>query len=261
MENESAITVEEVVTIMKENDYFFSPEQRIESLKKLLTTRMKKTRKNISSRLCSLQEDFSTGAHGHVPLASGYCGLLTSDGFVVTNNHLIENTQRPPQMDLRLISSGRDTDLFDPLIRVTLPQHDLALLRLLRPNWSGRPVIKLAQNGPKIGQHLIVQGPENKHGKVLRKSDCLQSEQGEESFEDTLVTDIVAQKGWSGSPVLNKEGALAAVCSYGMQLPEMMEMIPTGLEHLDIGFLGIRKIKYVRMLIEKALEEIPQITF
>jgi len=136
-------------------------------------------------------------------LGSGF--IIDKDGFVVTNNHVIEDAD---QIKVKL----KDEREFDATIVGRDPNTDIALLKIT----SGQdlPVAKLGNSDElKVGQwvvaigspfgleHTVTAGIVSAKGRVI----------GSGPYDDFIQTDASINPGNSGGPLLNLQGEVVGI--------------------------------------------------
>ena len=136
-------------------------------------------------------------------LGSGF--IIDEDGFVVTNNHVIEDAD---QIKVKL----KDEHEFDAKIVGRDPNTDLALLKI--ESDEKLPTIKLGDSDAlKVGQwvvaigspfgleHTVTAGIVSAKGRVI----------GSGPYDDFIQTDASINPGNSGGPLLNLEGEVVGI--------------------------------------------------
>ena len=136
-------------------------------------------------------------------LGSGF--IIDEDGFVVTNNHVIEDAD---QIKVKL----KDEHEFDAKIVGRDPNTDLALLKI--ESGENLPTIKLGDSDAlKVGQwvvaigspfgleHTVTAGIVSAKGRVI----------GSGPYDDFIQTDASINPGNSGGPLLNLNGEVIGI--------------------------------------------------
>jgi serine protease Do len=129
--------------------------------------------------------------------------FVSSDGFIVTNNHVIENSDQLKvslddgrMLDARLI--GRD------------PRTDLALLKV---EGGPFPFARFAQHEPRIGDWVLAVG--NPFGLGGTVTSGIVSARGRDigsgPYDDFLQIDAPVNQGNSGGPTFNLAGEVVGV--------------------------------------------------
>ena len=139
-------------------------------------------------------------------LGSGF--LISADGYIVTNNHVIENA------DTIKVSIGGKTkadDLIEAEVIGTDPETDLALLKIKAENL---PYLNFGDSDAlEVGEWVVAIGsPLGLHhtvtsGIVSAKGRNIQSG----SYDDFLQTDASINRGNSGGPLLNMAGEVIGI--------------------------------------------------
>lgn len=144
--------------------------------------------------------------------------ILTSDGLVLTNNHVVRGSTRMVVVDA-------DTgDRYDAKVLGTAPTKDVALIKLVgakglttvRTGNSdtvkvGDPVVALGNAGGKGGRPSVVPGNVVALGRSITASD--QSGQESQRLSNLIQTDANIVPGDSGGPLANANGEVIAVNS------------------------------------------------
>jgi serine protease Do len=136
-------------------------------------------------------------------LGSGF--IIDEDGFVVTNNHVIEDAD---QIKVKL----KDEHEFDAKIVGRDPNTDIALLKI--ESAQNLPTIKLGDSDAlKVGQwvvaigspfgleHTVTAGIVSAKGRVI----------GSGPYDDFIQTDASINPGNSGGPLLNLKGEVIGI--------------------------------------------------
>jgi len=151
-----------------------------------------------------LQQDM----HG---IGSGF--IVRSDGYIVTNNHVVENA-RQLQVILR-----DETKTYDARIVGTSPEDDVAVLKVDAQNlpalsWGDSNALKVGQLAIAIGSPL---GQQNSVTKgvisALHRSISVPdpTSGGTETILNAIQTDAQINPGNSGGPLLNSAGQVVGV--------------------------------------------------
>jgi len=136
-------------------------------------------------------------------LGSGF--IFDEEGFVVTNNHVIEDAD---QIKVKL----KDDREFDAKIMGRDPNTDLALLKI--ESGENLPTVKLGDSDAlKVGQwvvaigspfgleHTVTAGIVSAKGRVI----------GSGPYDDFIQTDASINPGNSGGPLLNLKGEVVGI--------------------------------------------------
>ena len=140
-------------------------------------------------------------------MGSGF--ILTSDGYIVTNNHVVENAR---QVMVRL----PDRQEFDAEVIGTDPRSDLAVLKI---DAKRLPTLELAsEDDIKVGQWVLAIGSPFSldfsvtAGIVSALGRSLPTETGD-NYVPFIQTDVAINPGNSGGPLFNLDGEVIGVNS------------------------------------------------
>lgn len=140
---------------------------------------------------------------GEISNGSGF--IISSDGYVVTNNHVIENSGE-------ITIETNDGLKYKPKIVGVDKKSDIAVLKI-NPNKNLTAVKFGDSNKVRVGDWIIIVGnPYGFAGSVSvgilsAKDRSINNGQG----NDFLQTDAAINKGSSGGPVFNTKGELIAI--------------------------------------------------
>jgi serine protease Do len=183
---------------------------------------------------------------------SGGSGFLISqDGYILTNNHVIEGADR-----IRVNLEGDDTDYKAEVIG-TDPSTDLALIKITSDHKL--PSIPLGDSDSlRVGEWVIAVGNPYYYehtvtvGVVSAKGRKLPDLSKDYSMDEFIQTDAAINFGNSGGPLLNANGEVVGVNSaissvgqgIGFAVPintakEILTQLKTT-GHVSRGYLGIR---------------------
>lgn len=141
-------------------------------------------------------------------LSSGSGVIITEDGFIVTNNHVIENSNR---VEVTL----NDKRTFEAQLIGTDPSTDIALLKIEGNNFSCLPFGN--SDSAKVGEWVLAVGnPFNLTSTVTagiisakaRNINIINKKYGIESF---IQTDAAVNPGNSGGALVNSKGELIGI--------------------------------------------------
>lgn len=140
-------------------------------------------------------------------MGSGF--IISEDGYVVTNNHVVENAR---QVIVRL----PDRQEFDAEVIGTDPRSDLAVLKIAGQNL---PTLSLAEDRDvKVGQWVLAIGSPFSldfsvtAGIVSALGRSLPTETGD-NYVPFIQTDVAINPGNSGGPLFNLNGEVIGVNS------------------------------------------------
>lgn len=137
-------------------------------------------------------------------LGSGF--VIEEDGYVVTNNHVVDNAT---SVQVRMA----DEREFDARVVGTDPQTDLALLKI---DAEDLPYLDLGDSDAlRVGEDVIAVGnPFGLGGTVTRGIvSALSRDINAGPYVDFIQTDAAINRGNSGGPLLNLEGEVIGVNS------------------------------------------------
>ncbi len=135
-------------------------------------------------------------------LGSGF--IISADGYVVTNNHVIENAD---QIEIEFF----DGRLMEATVVGTDPKTDIALLKV-----KAKDKLKFVRfgdsNKAKVGDWVLAIG--NPLGQGFSVSAGIISARGRAlsgSYDDFIQTDAAINRGNSGGPLFNMDGEVIGV--------------------------------------------------
>jgi len=141
-------------------------------------------------------------------VGSGSGVILTQDGFIVTNNHVVENADK-----ITVILNDKRT--FEAKLVGRDPNTDIALLKI---NASNLPFIPFGNSDDlKVGQWVLAIGnPFNLNstvtaGIVSAKARNIQIIQDTYAIESFIQTDAAVNPGNSGGALVNLKGELVGI--------------------------------------------------
>ncbi len=135
-------------------------------------------------------------------LGSGF--IISADGYVVTNNHVIENAD---QIEIEFF----DGRLMEASVVGTDPKTDIALLKVTAQD-KLRFVTFGDSNKSKVGDWVLAIG--NPLGQGFSVSAGIISARGRAlsgSYDDFIQTDAAINRGNSGGPLFNMDGEVIGV--------------------------------------------------
>jgi len=147
------------------------------------------------------------GGEPRLAPGSGSGFIISTDGFVVTNNHVIENAK-----DIRVsLADGRTVQAelkgADPSTDIAVLKIDVSGLKALSFADSGRlqpGQIAIAIGNPLGLQHSVTAGVVSALGRTLRASNG-------RLIDDIIQTDASLNPGNSGGPLVNSLGQVIGV--------------------------------------------------
>ena len=190
------------------------------------------------------------GAHQMRPrhemaLGSGF--FISADGYVVTNNHVVENAKT-------VTVTMDDGKTLDAKVIGTDPKTDLALLKITEP--GDYPFVKLAKETPRVGDWVVAIG--NPYGLGGTVTAGIISAEGRDigsgPYDSFLQIDAPINKGNSGGPTFNLKGEVVGVntaifspsggsVGIGFDIPaNTVDNVVDSLEHGGVvsrGYLGV----------------------
>ena len=146
-----------------------------------------------------------------VPAASGSGFYITSSGYILTNNHVIEGCRK-----ISLIHNGKE---FEANIIARDTKNDLAILKSdVRP----KRFYRISVEDPKLLDNVIIAGyPLGKRVSAAIKTSkgSITSLAGYGDNYSNFQTDAALNQGNSGGPIINESGNVVgvAVANYGKQ--------------------------------------------
>ncbi|TVM15890.1 peptidase [Oceanidesulfovibrio indonesiensis] len=180
-------------------------------------------------------------------LGSGF--IISEDGFIVTNNHVVEGAE---EVKVNLQNPEGDEESYDATVVGRDIETDLAVLKievernLPTLTWGDSDAMRIGQWVVAIGNpfgldHSVTAGIVSAKGRVI----------GSGPFDDFIQTDASINPGNSGGPLLNMAGEVigintAIVASgqgIGFAIPSSMAMrviaqIKTG-KPMERGWIGV----------------------
>jgi S1-C subfamily serine protease len=158
---------------------------------------------NITSTV--MQRDFFS--FGIVPRSGSGSGVIIDPkGYILTNNHVIENAQR---IEVTLSNGNK----WSGNLVGTDPYNDLAIIRIDAPSEQLQTLPLGSSQDLQVGQKVIAIGnpfglqQTLTTGIISSLGRTIRSEQGQE-MEDLIQTDAAINPGNSGGPLLDSEGKI-----------------------------------------------------
>lgn len=143
-------------------------------------------------------------AHPHMELAQGSGFIISSDGYVVTNDHVVDNaTEVTITMD--------DGKTYQAKVVGTDKKTDLALLKI--ENGANFPYVEFSKTTPRVGDWVMAVG--NPFGLGGTVTAGIVSARGRDigsgPYDDYLQIDAPVNRGNSGGPTFNLQGQVVGV--------------------------------------------------
>ncbi|WP_441512256.1 trypsin-like peptidase domain-containing protein [Bosea sp. TAF32] len=137
-------------------------------------------------------------------MAQGSGFFVSQDGYVVTNNHVVENA-----VEVQLVTDSGKT--LEAKVIGTDPRTDLALLKV--KDAGDYPYVKLGEGKPRIGDWVLAIG--NPFGLGGTVTAGIVSAQGRDigsgPYDDYMQIDAPINRGNSGGPTFNQNGEVVGV--------------------------------------------------
>jgi Do/DeqQ family serine protease len=144
-------------------------------------------------------------------MGSGSGVIIAEDGYIVTNNHVVEGADK-----IQVVLNDKRT--YDATIIGTDPSTDLALIQIKE---SGLPYITFGNSDElRIGEWVLAVGnPFNLTSTVTagivsakaRNINILQTPDGTSAIESFIQTDAAVNRGNSGGALVNTKGELVGI--------------------------------------------------
>ncbi len=176
-----------------------------------------------------------------IAVSSGSGFAVSADGYVVTNNHVIDGCNR-----IKIHLSGREVSAnvvtFDP-------KNDVALLKAeFRPS----AVLPLSKKGPKLLQDIYVAGyPFGRYVSTAVKvtKGIVSSLTGIGNNYSNMQIDAALQPGNSGGPIIDEVGNVIGVAVAKLDVVKILENYGTIPENTNFGV----KIETIRSMIDSTI--------
>jgi serine protease Do len=181
-------------------------------------------------------------------MAQGSGFFISADGYVVTNNHVVQNAK-----SVTVVTDGGKS--LHANVIGTDPKTDLALLKVTEP--GDYPFVALAKESPRVGDWVVAIG--NPFGLGGTVTAGIVSADGRDigsgPYDNYLQIDAPINKGNSGGPTFNMKGEVVGVNtaifspsggSVGLAFAIPASTVGTvvnALEHGGVvsrGYLGVR---------------------
>jgi serine protease Do len=140
----------------------------------------------------------------HVQMAQGSGFFISSDGYIVTNNHVVDHAT-----DVTVTTTDGKT--IPAKVIGTDPKTDLALLKVTEG--GDYPYVKFADKAPRVGDWVIAVGnPFGLGGTVTAGIISARGRDiGSGPYDDFLQIDAPVNRGNSGGPSFNSQGEVVGV--------------------------------------------------
>ena len=183
---------------------------------------------------------------GAMALGSGF--LISADGYIVTNNHVVEHAKS-------VTVTMDDGKTLDAKVIGTDEKTDLALLKITEP--GDYPFVKLSKDMPRVGDWVLAIGNPFELGGTVTAG--IVSAEGRDigagPYDSYLQIDAPINKGNSGGPTFNLKGEVVGVntaifspsggsVGLGFAVPaSTVDGVVAALEHggmVSRGYLGVQ---------------------
>jgi len=169
--------------------------------------------KKVTPSVVSIQLGQASGDQV-VPFAAGSGVIISADGLVLTNAHVVEGA------DVIQVQLSDKRTIRADLVG-TSPSHDIALVRL-RDTTNLHPATLGSSDAMQVGDQVVAIGnalalgdtPTVTTGIVSAKGRTLQDEQT--TLKNLIQTDAAINHGNSGGPLLNAAGQVVGINSAGI---------------------------------------------
>jgi serine protease Do len=142
--------------------------------------------------------------HPHLSMAQGSGFFISADGYIVTNNHVVDHAT-----DVTVTTIDGKT--MPAKVIGTDPKTDLALLKVTEG--GNYPFVNFASDSPRVGDWVIAVG--NPFGLGGTVTAGIVSARGRDigsgPYDDFLQIDAPVNRGNSGGPTFNSEGEVVGV--------------------------------------------------
>jgi serine protease Do len=147
--------------------------------------------------------DRDSAPHRHSTMAQGSGFFITADGYIVTNNHVVDHATEVT------ITTAEGKSMSAKVVGVD-PKTDLALLKAQGHDF---PFVSFASQPPRVGDWVIAVG--NPFGLGGTVTAGIVSARGRDigsgPYDDFLQIDAPVNHGNSGGPTFNAEGEVVGV--------------------------------------------------
>ncbi len=142
--------------------------------------------------------------------ARGTGFFISADGYIITNNHLVENA-------IKVEVTSHKEETYQAKIVGTDPETDLALLKV---NEKNIPYVELGDSDKtQVGEWVLAIGNPLglthtvTAGIVSAKGRIFQDLEQQQPYQDFIQTDAAINRGNSGGPLINLEGKVVGINS------------------------------------------------
>jgi S1-C subfamily serine protease len=139
--------------------------------------------------------------------ATGSGFVISSDGFIITNNHVIENAQsiKVSFIDGRRVNGEiKGTDASTDIAVIKIDESNLKALPLADSAGLQAGQIAIAIGNPMGLQYTVTAGVVSALGRTLRANNG-------RLIDDVIQTDAALNPGNSGGPLVNSQGKVIGV--------------------------------------------------
>ena len=151
-------------------------------------------------------------------LGTGSGFIISEDGFIITNNHVVEGAARFSSNARAFIVQLSDGRKYEASVHSTDPVSDLALLQIHNPQGEKFPTMRLGSSAKlRHGEWVIALGSPSglqntaTHG-IVSSTVRHSSELGMKSeHEEYIQTDAAINPGNSGGPLINLNGEVIGI--------------------------------------------------
>jgi len=152
----------------------------------------------------NLPKEFRQPGGPRPTLAQGSGFLISPDGFIVTNNHVVDGATK-------VQVSFDEHNKFEAEVVGTDPRTDVGLLKIKAPNKTF-PYVKFAEKAPRVGDWVVAVGnPFGLGGTVTAGIvSALGRDIGSGPY-DYMQIDAAVNRGNSGGPTFNLDGEVVGV--------------------------------------------------
>lgn len=160
---------------------------------------------DIPPQLLEMFKQFNPNAQRQPVMRQGSGFIISQDGYIVTNNHLVQNANR---ITVKLLNNEE----YPAKVIGTDPQTDIAVIKISAKNL---PIVQLGDSDKTdVGEWVVALG--NPFGLSHSLSAGILSAKGRSSvgladYENFLQTDAAINPGNSGGPLLDLDGKVVGI--------------------------------------------------